>query len=91
MLHCYWGLYFARIARLKRSGFFFFNSRSLFTCGFYKYPFHRPAVALYVMVTEKCCVSPILFNLHKEYLIKEAVEGFGDNKRTSNSYYEICG
>jgi hypothetical protein len=27
-----------------------------------------------------CCLSPILFNLYKECLTKEALEGFGDFK-----------
>jgi hypothetical protein len=31
-------------------------------------------------VGQGCCLSPILFNLHSEYLTKEALEGFGDFK-----------
>jgi hypothetical protein len=31
-------------------------------------------------VREGGCLSPILFNLHSEYLTKEALEGFGDFK-----------
>jgi hypothetical protein len=52
----------------------------VFTCGFHKYPFHRSTVALYIIVAEECCVSPILVNLYNEYLIKEDLEGFGDCK-----------
>jgi hypothetical protein len=31
-------------------------------------------------VRQGCCLSPILFNVHSEYLTNEAVEGFGDFK-----------
>jgi hypothetical protein len=31
-------------------------------------------------VRQGCCLSPILFKLHGEYLKKEALEGFGDFK-----------
>jgi Reverse transcriptase (RNA-dependent DNA polymerase). len=31
-------------------------------------------------VRQECCLSPILFNLYSEYLIKEALEGFRDFK-----------
>jgi hypothetical protein len=33
-----------------------------------------------VKVGRSCCLSPILFNLYSEYLIKEALEGFGEFK-----------
>jgi hypothetical protein len=32
-------------------------------------------------VRQVCCLSPIVFNLYSEYLIEEALEGFGDFKR----------
>ena len=31
-------------------------------------------------VRQRCCLSPILFNLYSECLTKEALEGFGDFK-----------
>ena len=31
-------------------------------------------------VSQEYCLSPILFNLYSEYLIKEALEGFRDSK-----------
>ena len=31
-------------------------------------------------VRQRCCLSPILFNLYSEYLTKEALEGFGNLK-----------
>jgi hypothetical protein len=31
-------------------------------------------------VSQGCCLPPILFNLYRECLIREAVEGFGDFK-----------
>jgi hypothetical protein len=32
------------------------------------------------VVRQGCCLSPILFNVYSEYLIKEALEGLGDFK-----------
>jgi hypothetical protein len=29
-------------------------------------------------VRQECCLSPVLFNLHSDYLTKQAVQGFGD-------------
>jgi hypothetical protein len=31
-------------------------------------------------VRQRCCLSPILFNLYSEYFTMEALEGFGDFK-----------
>ena len=35
-------------------------------------------------VRQGCCLSPILFNLYREYLTNEAVEGFGDFRTGGN-------
>jgi hypothetical protein len=39
-------------------------------------------------VRQRCCSSPILFNLYSEYLTMEALEGFGDFKIGGQA---ICG
>ena len=44
-------------------------------------------------VGQGCYLSPILFKLYLRYLIKEALEGFGDLKiggQLAISYCEIC-
>jgi hypothetical protein len=40
-------------------------------------------------VRKGCCLSPILFNLYKECLIKEALEGFGDFKIGGQSIHTV--
>jgi hypothetical protein len=31
-------------------------------------------------VRQRCCLSPLLFNIHSEYLTKKSLEGFGGLK-----------
>jgi hypothetical protein len=40
----------------------------------------RSSVEIGRGVRQRCCLSPILFNLYSECLTKEALEGFGDLK-----------